>query len=121
MKKLNPIQQQKMLEVAIGSLRATEDECSSLCEILFVEGFGGREDRVQNEEQAREVAEERLEWFRQQRREEQERLQVTHCGECGEEYTRSDYAAYVEHLHGTREPVSREDFKKGYTLAPYAR
>ncbi len=66
---MKEIQQQKLLEAAIGSLRANHDELSTLVEILYDEGFGGREYEITNEEQARELAEERLAWLRQARRE----------------------------------------------------
>ena len=57
------------LRRAIVNLDATEEEKDALTEILHVEGFGGREDNAGNVAMARPIAEERLAWLRDQRRE----------------------------------------------------
>ena len=52
-----------------GLLDATKDEKETLLEILDQEGFGGRENEARSEADCDALAEERLEWLRQQRKE----------------------------------------------------
>ena len=56
-----------LLERAIRSLVATEEERTTLRLVLRIEGFGGREENASDEPSAKHIAEERLEWLRQQR------------------------------------------------------
>ena len=60
---------QTLLTDALNALDCTDEERAGLLEILDVEGFGGREDDVTDSASAAAVAEERLEWLRQQHRE----------------------------------------------------
>jgi hypothetical protein len=57
---------QKQIAAMLG---ASIEEKDALLEILQVEGFDGREDKVTDEESALRVAEDRLEWLREQRNE----------------------------------------------------
>jgi hypothetical protein len=58
-----------------SDLQASGDETMALHKILAIEGFGGREDAVTTFDDAREVALERLTWFRMTRGEEEEERQ----------------------------------------------
>lgn len=58
-----------LLESAVRSLQALENEKEHLLNILWDEGFGGREGGVADESSARDLAEERLAWLREQRNE----------------------------------------------------
>jgi len=60
----------KLIHNAIAALEhASADEKEALAEILHVEGFGGREDRVSDTASAQALANERLAWLREQREE----------------------------------------------------
>jgi hypothetical protein len=56
----------EILRKAIEALDAETVEREALLDILHTEGFGGREDRATDETSAREIAEERLDWYRGQ-------------------------------------------------------
>ena len=57
---------EELLDAAIAALDCSDDERTGLIEILDVEGFGGRENDATDSASATAVAEERLEWLRQQ-------------------------------------------------------
>jgi hypothetical protein len=60
-------QQGRWIFQAIVALDASEEEQQALSEIFHVEGFGGAEFRVMSFKDALRLAQDRLEWLREQR------------------------------------------------------
>lgn len=60
----------RLVELALDSMTvASDDEADALNQIYDAEGFGGREDRVKDADEAALIVEERLAWLRGQRAE----------------------------------------------------
>ena len=64
-----PARQEEMAADAVEALeKASPEEKEALLDILHDEGFGGAENEITNAEQARELAEEKWEWYRSVRK-----------------------------------------------------